>query len=166
MKKLLILVLLLFVPFAYARGVDIILHEHESYMEEGINITLMNIDKNKEKFIICVNNEQTIVTEEGVSNKDFVLDVDYIDKDKIRVDIDVDRDCKKEDCECTGYCYNKRCFPNPKYIPRVPETNDVEPEPQDVIEEDIEVGNYAFIIFLILFVVIILIAYYVVKKKI
>lgn len=157
MKKLLILFLLLVMPLVYARSVDVDLYKNDSYMKDGINITLMNIDKEKNKFIICANGENYIVTESGISREHFTIKVDNIKKDKVELNIDID--CK--DCKCEGYCNNKRCFPNPKYVYETKE----EQKEEDVIEE-INVGNYTLIVFMIIFVIVLFVAYYVIKKKI
>ncbi len=161
MKKLFILLLLLMTPLVYARNVDMTLYEDDSYMKDGVNITLLDINKEKDKFIICVNGKKHIVTEEGITEKYFVIRVDDINKDNVELEIDIDRDC--DDCECTGYCNNKRCYSNPKYVPPIKES---EQDTKDIIEDEVGVGNYALIVFIILFVLILFIAYYVVKKKI
>lgn len=160
MKKLLILFLLLMIPLVYARPVDVDLYENDSYMKEGINMTLLNINKEKDKFIICVNGEKHIVTEEGISEQYFTIDVDDINRNNVKLDIEIDKD---DDVDCVGYCNNKRCYSNPKYIPQFKEELE---DTEDVIEDEVNVGNYAIIVFIVLFIFILFIAYYVVKKRI
>lgn len=161
MKKVLILFLLLVMPFVSAKAVDITLGKYDSYMKDGINITLMNIDKDKTKFILCVNGEEHIFTEEGRSKEYFTIKVDDINKDE--VDLSVDINC--EDCICEGKCNNKRCFPNPKYEYKIKNESTKEFVEEEFGEEGI-VGNYAWIIFIILFIAIIITAYYVIKRRV
>ena len=150
------------ISIVYARSVDVTLNIYDSYYKEGVNITLMNIDKNKEKFIICVNGEKHIVTEDGISKDIFTIRVDDIYKNNVEIEIDIDNKyC--DNCKCKGYCNNRRCFPNPKYIPRVKKEDLTESE--DIIKDKINVGYYVIPIFIALFVVIIITAYYVIKKK-
>jgi len=162
MRKVIILLLILMIPLVYARSIDVNLKINESYYRDGVNITLMNIDKNKEKFIICVNGNKYIVSEKGISRDIFTIKVDDINKDNVDLEVDIDNKyC--DNCKCEGYCNNKRCFPNPKYIPKVKQKKEV--ENKEVIRENISVGYYAVFVFIVLFAIIIITSYYIIKKK-
>lgn len=162
MKRLIILFLLIMASVVYARSIDINLNMNESYYEDGVNITLLNIDKNKEKFIICVNGKEYIVTEAGISKAIFSIKVKDINKKAVKLEIDIDnKDC--DNCRCEGYCNNKRCFPNPKYIPKIKKEHLTKNEV--VIKDSVDVGYYIIPIFIILFVAIVILAYYVIKKR-
>lgn len=149
-------------PIVGAKVIDKTMYKYDSYMKDGVNITLMGINKDNNKFLICVNNEENIVTIDGISKQYFTIKVEDINKDNVELSIDIDRNCKTENCKCEGYCYNKRCFQNEKYIPHV-ENESIN---QDELAEEWGVGIYVAIIFIILFIAIIGVAYYVIKKKI
>lgn len=161
MKKLLILFLLLLIPLASAKIVDKTLYKNDSYMEDGVNMTLMNINKDVDKFLICINGEQYIVTEDGISRDLFIIKVDDIHKDSVDLKIDVNRNCKIDNCGCKEYCTNRRCFQNEKYIPHE-ENKSIGP---DEINDEVNIEEYVAIILIILLIAIVGVAYYVIKKK-
>lgn len=115
-------------PFAYAERVS--LSKNQSYTNEGRNITL--IDLTKDKALICVNNEINIFgrSKEKTINK-VKIEVRRIEENSIEADIKVD--C--QGCECGDNCSNLGCFSQKENI-----------NPEEITEEPAVIENIKEII--------------------
>ena len=74
MKYIVLIFLVILLPLASAAKISLLINQ--SYTKDGRNITLLDI--NKDKILVCVNNEKGIVS-----------------KDKLETVIDVSEDIKK-----------------------------------------------------------------------
>ncbi|MEK6936937.1 MAG: hypothetical protein AABW58_02600 [Nanoarchaeota archaeon] len=92
-------------PLAYSARVN--LEVSESYYSDGRNVTLLGIDKDNGKALVCVNNERAILSKDRQKTVNEVsLLVKRISKEDIRLDVKV----YCEDCECDDSCLNDRCI--------------------------------------------------------
>jgi|TARA_B100001971_G_scaffold214596_1_gene252999 LPXTG-motif cell wall-anchored protein len=96
----------------------------ESFVIRDKNVTLVNINEDDEKVIVCVNNEKAIVEDnegEKLVNGVYV-EVKSVDRNDARLEIE--RDCEDNDCECESDCNNNLCFAQKEEI--IQETQKVE----------------------------------------
>ena len=96
----------------------------ESFVIRDKNVTLVNINEDDEKVIVCVNNEKAIVEDnegEKLVNGVYV-EVKSVDRNDARLEIE--RDCEYNDCECESDCNNNLCFAQKEEI--IQETQKVE----------------------------------------
>jgi len=104
MKKGIVLFLLM-ISFVFALTTDIELRKFESYEFKGKNITLLNLNADDDKVIVCVNNFKTIVSDRKTVNG-LVVDLKNI-KDDV-VSFELENGCR-ENCICDDSCDNNRC---------------------------------------------------------
>ena len=105
MKHFVLLFLLLILPLTSATRIDLLLNK--SFVNDGRNISLIDINIAKEKALICINNEKAILSKgkpKTVNN--VVLELRKTYKDKINLDAKV----YCEDCECDTNCSNSDCI--------------------------------------------------------
>ena len=62
------LIILILIPIAIAKSVDITLKEGESYYYDARNITLIKLDTVDDKAVICLNNKKEIISDTKAMN--------------------------------------------------------------------------------------------------
>lgn len=103
-KGIVLLFLALNIILVSARSEIFTLEKGESFEFRGVNVTLLNINKGEDKALFCVNNVKKIINKYH-SFDHSVLDIFWIDKKEVRLELDV-----KENNQCTGDCLNQECI--------------------------------------------------------
>ena len=112
MRKIIILAIILFfcIPFVNARyqtdTARFTLEEGQSAELNGKRLTLLNLDFEKERVIVCVNGEKTILSSKTKEVNGAVLDLRKVTMNK--ADIRMWVNCPG--CECDKNCDNSVCF--------------------------------------------------------
>ncbi len=117
MKKgvILLLVLLCLVSIAFAKTEYHTFSIGESFVFDDKLITLLGIDDDDEKALVCVNNMKAIIGENEKTVNDVVLDGrDFTDDD---VELRIEYDCKST-CNCDDDCQKETCGFRIPNIPR------------------------------------------------
>lgn len=98
--------LVLFASFVSAEIIDVDLSRWESFEFQGKNITILNLNEDDDKAIICVNNVKTIVSDEKEKNIEHVsIDLRHVNNGV--ASLRLDGTCRK--CECDENCANELC---------------------------------------------------------
>ncbi|MEK6856720.1 MAG: hypothetical protein AABX49_01765, partial [Nanoarchaeota archaeon] len=103
----LIFTLIVLMPFSYAKTETVILDREESFVIDGINVTLLDYQKKKEKLLVCVDNQRAILSDDKRVSQVYFEIVSFRDDGvKIHLEADCD-DCIADD--------NSRCFPEKNF---------------------------------------------------
>ena len=155
MKKWILLFILLNLVIVSADTVD--LKIGESFLQDAHNITLVSV--NKDKAIICVNNQRTIFSEDLVK----LLGEAYIEARDIRSDsvkLDVEIDCIncKSDQISNDKCYNNLTIQELEEIEEevpVEIVDEVDTKDVEIVESE-GISTQSIILALLLIIVIVL----------
>src|SRR3989344_1604497 len=102
MKYMVLIFLVILLPLASAAKISLLINQ--SYTKDGRNITLLDI--NKDKILVCVNNEKGIVSKDKLETvNDVSIDIKNIYTDRIRAELKV----YCTDCKCNSDCNNTLC---------------------------------------------------------
>lgn len=104
MNKILLLIILLS-TLVNANTEIVNMKKGDSILLEGKNITLINLDNEDDKVVICINNVKSIVSDEKTTNE-VIIDVKSVKDDYARIGFEVICD----DCICDESCLNNDCF--------------------------------------------------------
>lgn len=108
MKKVLFLfTLLVSIQLVSAAVTETInLKKDESFIIEGINVTLLDLNEKEDKVKICVNSRKAIVSNEKTINK-VTIEIKYVKENYARLKLRA----KCDDCVCdTEECSNIACY--------------------------------------------------------
>ncbi|MDD5254344.1 MAG: hypothetical protein PHG05_04595 [Candidatus Nanoarchaeia archaeon] len=139
MKKIIyIFTLIILVSLVLAKTESIDLELGQSYLIDNKNITLLRINPQEDKVILCINNENVILSEDAGKNlRNIVLELKNIySNEKIR--LKMDSTCK--DCKCDENCLNSNCYKTTAEITGgTTIINEIEQEQKPI---ELEVKNY------------------------
>ena len=99
------LIILILIPIAIAKSVDITLKEGESYYYDARNITLIKLDTVDDKAVICLNNKKEIISDTKAMNG-VNIDLAWVRTKDAKLNLKF-ADCK--DCDY-GNWDNLDCF--------------------------------------------------------
>ena len=144
------------------------LRKGESYLLIDRNITLINLNEDDDKAIICINNVKTIL-DKRIDKRlnDVFVDIKDLDNDFAR--LKVERDCDKK-CECDESCDNDLCFDIIKNF--VEKTENNEDNEKDYREKIIKAeslesqnNNSVYIIGFIALLIILIVSVFLTRKS-
>jgi hypothetical protein len=138
-KGIYLIILLMLIPLVIAKTEYVDLEKGQSYRASDSNITLLSVNSEKDKIILCVNNNKYILSEESSRNlKNLIIDLkDIYNDNKIRLKLE--STCSN--CICKEDCSNVDCYE--KIVEEVKEEQPKEEQP--VKEEKIEVQVTGYI---------------------
>ena len=129
-KKLYILVVLTIIIFAgqvHAKKETNTFSVGESYVFDDKNITVIQIDEDRDKVIVCVNNAKGIVDESKQIN-DVYLTIKSASGNSAKIDMTYTCNDNDDDCRCNGVeCSNDRCVSKVSEVSSSPDITDNSP---------------------------------------
>ncbi|MDD5178188.1 MAG: hypothetical protein PHT54_02810 [Candidatus Nanoarchaeia archaeon] len=164
-------ILLILVPLVVAKTEYIDLEKDQSYRVSDSNITLLSVNSENDKIILCVNNNKYILSEESSRNlKNLIIDLkDIYNNDKVRLKLE--SSCSN--CICKEDCSNIDCYgKTAEEVKEEPQEEQPETEEKKI---EVEVKGYKpkieesngnlFIIPTIIMLIIIIVTAISLKKK-
>ena len=98
-------IFLFLLPVGYAKSKTVILDRGDSLVMEGINITLMDYNKKKDKVLVCVDNSRYIIKDERRAGRVY-FEIRSFRDDGVKIILDADcDDCTVSD---NSGCYAAR----------------------------------------------------------
>jgi|TARA_Y100000310_G_scaffold9719_2_gene10450 LPXTG-motif cell wall-anchored protein len=146
----------------------------ESFVIRDKNITLVNINEDDEKVVVCVNNKRAIVEDnegEKLVNGVYV-EVKSVDREDARLKIE--RDCDDNDCECESDCSNNLCVTKKEGTTQetqnIEEIKDIKDNINQEDEEIIVIRNTQSqsnngLLILGIFILLVIIIFIIIKRK-
>lgn len=128
MKKLfmILMIVLLLAIVVHAKKETNTFSVGESYIFDDKNITVIQIDDDKDKVVVCVNNAKGIVDESKQIN-DVYFTIKSASGNSAKIDMTYTCNDDDNDCVCRGIeCSNDRCVPK---INEVTSTDDTDNSP-------------------------------------
>jgi len=111
-KTLLLLFMILFSNISLAATETFDLYINNSFEFEDKNISLVNVDFENDKAVLCMNNEKFILDIDNDKTFNQVT-FDLRKVDQRNIELKVGYKCEG-DCICDESCSNDKCFPQPK----------------------------------------------------